>query len=198
VPFHKETDRWLTAHDMNKFHPAMWGPYARHFYNPDGSKRTVMGPDGFQVYPPSTPEFNRAWLWHIKRSKHHPQYWTDIIFAPCRHKDDILLQDSGKATCLRCDRDYERLDSLQDTVYGRAFERVYVRMREMPVQYVTEMLCDWIGAGLAQGSPDTLTWYRTRGYKLPLHPNTRQLVESRIGATPTSISWKNPYTEKEE
>lgn len=39
----------------------------------------------------------------------------------------------------------------------------------------------WMGAGLAQGTPDTLAWYTARGHRLPMGPNTRALVEQRLG-----------------
>jgi len=61
-------------HDMSKFRPSEFFPYARHFYNPDGSSK----PDE------NDPDFDRAWLLHQKRNPHHWQYW-------------ILIQDNGKA-----------------------------------------------------------------------------------------------------
>lgn len=51
-------------HDWHKFLPSEWGPYARTFYNSDGSKR----------YSESE-EFAIAWNMHQKRAKHHWQYW---------------------------------------------------------------------------------------------------------------------------
>ena len=171
-------------HDANKFHPAMFRPYAEYFYHPDGSKTTTMGPDGFQIYPEATIRFNRAWLWHIKRSKHHPQYWARVVSVPCLHPDDVLLNDSGGARCLRCDRRYppEQIRQVvEEQLLYHGLRHLTVSLKAMPVRYVTEMLCDWIGAGLAQGSPDTLRWYQTRGYRLPLHPITRAIVEMRLG-----------------
>lgn len=52
------------VHDWHKFIPSEWLPYARTFYNPDGSKR-------YQ----ESPEFARAWNAHQKRGRHHWQYW---------------------------------------------------------------------------------------------------------------------------
>ena len=43
-----------------------------------------------------------------------------------------------------------------------------------------EMLCDWHGAGRAQGKPDTAAWYRKNGHKMQLHPETRAWVEARL------------------
>lgn len=54
----------LILHDWDKFLPDEWFPYARTFYNKDGSKR-------YQEFP----EFALAWNHHQKRNKHHWQYW---------------------------------------------------------------------------------------------------------------------------
>lgn len=51
----------------------------------------------------------------------------------------------------------------------------------MPERYVREMVADFIGAGRAQGKPDTAGWYRANGHRLPLHPDTRARVEALIG-----------------
>jgi hypothetical protein len=51
-------------HDWHKFLPSEWGPYARTFYKPDGSKQYV-----------ESDEFSKAWNLHQKRGKHHWQHW---------------------------------------------------------------------------------------------------------------------------
>lgn len=51
---------------------------------------------------------------------------------------------------------------------------------EMPLKYIKEMVADWRGAGLAQGTPDTLAWYRKNKDKMMLSPATRIVVESLI------------------
>jgi hypothetical protein len=51
----------------------------------------------------------------------------------------------------------------------------------MPLRYRLEMLADWIGAGAAQGTPDTLGWYASRGKNHPLGPETRAWIEQRLG-----------------
>ena len=50
---------------------------------------------------------------------------------------------------------------------------------------VKEMVCDWIGAGKAQGFvspkedryPETRKWYQKNKAKMSLHPTTRAQVE---------------------
>jgi hypothetical protein len=61
--------RGLT-HDISKFLPDEWLPYAEMFYG--GGKDKHLGKD----------EFDAAWLRHIHRNNHHPQYW-------------VLLENSG-------------------------------------------------------------------------------------------------------
>lgn len=168
---------WLCLlHDMNKFTLAHQIAYARHFYNPDGTKRTYRGKDGFYNDDKDDKAFDRAWLWHIQRSKHHPQYWVRINWAPCWHRDEILLSDDGGAKCLHTHCDWSGMYSELGANYYSG--SVQVIIQEMPIIYITEMMCDWKGAGLAQGTPDTKAWYTARGYKLPLGPETRSLVET--------------------
>lgn len=60
----------------------------------------------------------------------------------------------------------------------------------LPIEepYLTEMICDWIGAGKAQGhfSPptdpmqETRKWWTANNHKMQLHPETRKEIERRI------------------
>lgn len=45
-------------HDLSKFRPDEWFPYAHFFYGKPDEER-----------------FNKAWLLHIHRNPHHYQYW---------------------------------------------------------------------------------------------------------------------------
>jgi len=66
-----------------------------------------------------------------------------------------------------------------------------VKILPMPVQYWLEMICDWVGAGKAQGfvSPkddpylETRKWYGVNKNKMQLHPSTRTAVEKYIRYT---------------
>lgn len=53
------------THDMSKFLPDEWFPYARTFYTRDGKSR----------YKPDK-AFNLAWLKHQHRNEHHWQHWV--------------------------------------------------------------------------------------------------------------------------
>lgn len=52
---------------------------------------------------------------------------------------------------------------------------------ELPLKYAKEMLCDWKGAGMAQGTPDTKKWYEKNKEKIQLHEKTRLWIEVQIG-----------------
>lgn len=63
-----------------------------------------------------------------------------------------------------------------------------VKILEMPQNYRDEMLCDWIGAGKAQGksSPsndylfETRIWWNANNHKMQLHTNTRKYFENLL------------------
>ena len=51
----------------------------------------------------------------------------------------------------------------------------------MPIVYVQEMICDWIGASRAQGyGRDVLPCYEKNKGKMRLHAETRRLVEGLV------------------
>lgn len=74
----------LLVHDLSKFKPSEWFPYAHTFYNSDGSSR----------YEP-TDDFNYAWLHHQKYNRHHWQYW-------------MLQMDGGLEVCMKMPDKYVR------------------------------------------------------------------------------------------
>jgi len=51
----------------------------------------------------------------------------------------------------------------------------------MPIKYVDEMMCDWIGAGKAQGvGTTTCDWWQANNHKMQLHPWVREYIEERL------------------
>ena len=134
---------WLALlHDNSKFSSAEFGPYARFFYETDGSKKQRQSKTGYYK-PTDTGDlaFDAAWLHHVRANKHHWQSWA-----------------------------------CPDTEAPGG-----VKVFEMPDRYRREMLADWIGAGLAQGAPDTLGWYTANRDKLMLGPRTRFWIEDQLG-----------------
>ena len=128
-------------HDISKFLPGEFIPYARFFYsNPFNPKRNKTG--YCKLTDTGDKAFDFAWLLHQKRNKHHWQWW-------------VLPEDSGG-----------------------------VKVFPMPLKYRKEMLADWIGAGKAQGKPDTKAWYEANNDKMQLHPETRKWIETMLGVRP--------------
>lgn len=178
-------------HDNSKMRLDEWIPYADYFYLPNGTKRTAVAEDGFTKYPQDNNGFREAWLKHIQRNKHHPQHWIHIYSAKCLcietpsgvlyqlgitpHRKDVLLNDDGGARCLTCNSKLIR-DQLSYGVW------------EIPMRYRLEMMADWIGAGLAQGNPDTLGWYKARGKNHIFGDDTRAWIEKHLGYVPEKVA----------
>ncbi len=126
------------THDISKFLPSEFIPYANFFYG----HRAPIRRDSTGYYKPTETgdqEFDYAWFLHQKRNKHHWQYW--------------VFPDEG----------------------GKSFKVV-----EMPDKYQKEMLCDWLGAGMAQGTPDSKKWYDAHKDQLVLHSKTRAWIEEQL------------------
>lgn len=66
------------VHDWTKFTPGEWLPYARSFYNPDGSRRDTKTDSGTIDMSKTAFDFAVAWNSHQKSNKHHWQYWVLI------------------------------------------------------------------------------------------------------------------------
>ncbi len=143
--------RGLT-HDLSKFRPGEWFPYARYFYASDGQSWQTTKRDKSGYYKPENTgdkAFDFAWLLHQKRNDHHWQWW-------------ICPQDDG------------------------GFKTI-----EMSTPAITEMICDWIGAGKAQGhGADVVSWYEKNRDKMILHPKTRRIVESMLSSLTLKIMEK--------
>jgi hypothetical protein len=126
------------VHDLSKFLPDEFIPYARYFYNPDGTLKSHKRDKTGYYKPPLTGDFrfDFAWLLHQKRNKHHWQWW-------------LLPEDGGE-----------------------------MKVLEMEFPYWLEMVCDWSGAGKAQGHGNDLkAWYKKNKDKMRLAPETKEEVE---------------------
>ena len=67
--------RWRgITHDLSKFRPSEWIPYANFFHGPQ--KRLIRDKTGYYK-PTDTGDvaFDFAWLLHQKRNDHHWQWW---------------------------------------------------------------------------------------------------------------------------
>lgn len=62
------------VHDLSKFLPSEFFPYARMFY---GNRKPIRDKTGYyKPYDTGDDEFEYAWLKHTRRNKHHWQYWV--------------------------------------------------------------------------------------------------------------------------
>lgn len=73
-------------HDLSKFLPDEWIPYANFFY---GNYPDEEAKDRIEI------EFLKAWLRHIHRNPHHHQYW-------------VLREDSGRVLPLDMPMKYRK------------------------------------------------------------------------------------------
>ena len=74
------------THDLSKFRPSEWFPYVNYFYgdwNRDEPDDFVYWTDRMKVQVP----FDKAWLKHQHRNKHHWQHW-------------VLMEDEGQIKTL--------------------------------------------------------------------------------------------------
>lgn len=95
-------------------------------------------------------EFEVAWKLHYHRNKHHWDYWT------------YFGQDD-------------------DSKYGGPFFCPPIKQfpRPMPIKYVRQMLCDWMGMGRKFG--DTAQeFYEKNKSKMILHSETIELIENEL------------------
>lgn len=70
------------THDLSKFSPSEFIPYARNFYGKYIPRRildNMVGIDNkskIRTKEQVKEEFNQAWQLHYKRNKHHPEHWV--------------------------------------------------------------------------------------------------------------------------
>lgn len=131
------------THDMSKFLPSEFIPYARFFYGKYPTNDEIfmdLLSYGFCMSKEYVrKEFDIAWNKHQKRNPHHWQYW-------------LLQNDSEGLTKL-----------------------------DMPNDYLLEMFCDWISAGIViTGKRDVLNWWEANKDKIILSDNTRKRIEDLI------------------
>lgn len=68
----------IITHDLSKFLPSEFFPYARTYYTQDGTPTFI-----------DSIELDKAWLLHQRRNRHHPNYWTYIDDGGVIHSIDI-------------------------------------------------------------------------------------------------------------
>ena len=59
------------THDLSKFRPSEFIPYARFFFRKDRA-------NNYNPYDENDEDFQKGWGFHQKRNKHHWNYWVSI------------------------------------------------------------------------------------------------------------------------
>lgn len=69
------------THDLSKFLPCEFIPYAKYFYGGKEAKEEYKLTGN---YLSCKEQFNKAWEHHYKNNSHHPEYWTSKIIMPTK------------------------------------------------------------------------------------------------------------------
>jgi Family of unknown function (DUF5662) len=77
------------VHDLSKFNPCEFFPYARMFYGTMKLKRDETG--YYDPYSSGNEEFSNAWIHHLHSNKHHWQY-----FALVKEDASVVLFEMPK------------------------------------------------------------------------------------------------------
>lgn len=174
APLHR-----LIIHDWSKFMPSEFIPYTRYFYGvwptqaqqeysrkvDEDKKKSKTGyyfptTDLYDAYILGKKKYNKeeieaafdkAWLLHQRRNKHHWQYW-------------LLIEDSGDTR----------------NIGGMGYFK-QVKMIPIPEGYLREMAADWAGAGRAiTGKWEVKIWYLKNQEKIVLDHITRKRLHQLI------------------
>lgn len=95
-------------HDVSKFLPSEFFPYARYFYlKPILEKQVNNSSLSKRHIEKIKLDFNYAWLKHVHRNKHHWEYWillldkghTQILSMPIKYRKEMICDwvGAGKA-----------------------------------------------------------------------------------------------------
>ena len=70
----------------------------------------------------------------------------------------------------------------QSWIYPKDYEgKEELFVFPIPEKYLSEMICDWIGAGKAQGRKGgTEPWWKVNNCKMILHPDSRAYITKRM------------------
>lgn len=113
------------VHDLSKFRPSEWNPYANFFYGQNAGKKPEeianLERISFNLGIPrksrdeERAEFNTAWLHHQKRNKHHWQYWmmtfdhggTICLPMPEKYIQEMIADWHSAGFCITGKHEYK-------------------------------------------------------------------------------------------
>lgn len=116
-------------HDLSKFLPSEFGPYARHFGRSEVQRAETTAEEEARIQA----EFKLAWNAHQNRNKHHWENWVLIG----EDEDELLEMNTWAFVELVCDwRGYGRQ-------HGKSAEEYYALVRnDLKLAPLTRELLD--------------------------------------------------------
>lgn len=115
------------THDLSKFLPSEFIPYARFFYETDREKNYKRSDE-------SNMNFQMGWLHHQKRNKHHWNYWVSVTRI-----NDIRPMPMPKKYVLEMIADWRAMSRK----FGGSAQEHYKKIKhEMMFHIETEKLID--------------------------------------------------------
>lgn len=99
----------LLIHDLSKFSPAEFGPYARRFCSGNAGKLNKSG---------DPEDFHYAWLHHQHCNPHHWEYWCQVDVGDFNELD----RPDGYANALKMPEKFAREMVADWWAAGRAYE----------------------------------------------------------------------------
>ena len=125
-------------HDWSKFRPSEFIPYARYFYGEYPSVKEIYGDARFHIslfQEDIEQRFDKAWLLHIHRNKHHWQYWIlqeddgpkKLIPIPPKYLLEMIADWRGAGKAINGkDNTLEWYEQNKDIIQLRKINRIFV------------------------------------------------------------------------
>lgn len=137
-------------HDMSKFSPTEFIPGVKYFTgnrSPIDNEKDDIG-------------YSYAWFHHKGRNPHHWEYWIDNLGPTPRKTYAKYTPNVGKS------------EFVEMVEYVSQPTPV-----EIPYKYVLEMICDWVGAGIAYKSKvSPYDYFMQVDQSRIFHPRTHKLL----------------------
>lgn len=126
------------VHDLSKFRPSEFFPYARHFFGPNRGKRLRDATGYYEPTDTGDRAFDFAWFLHQKRNDHHWQYWT----APKDARGVKIFEMPRKAVLeMLCDwRGAERAQGTPNTRVWYEKNGRKIRLHEKTRSWIEDQL----------------------------------------------------------
>lgn len=160
------------THDLSKFLPSEFIPYAKWFYGEYGVRWNggTCNSWEFDEHNKCKQDFDYAWEHHQVKNKHHWNYWTYDI-----------------------DEYYSNMGEL-----GRFKLK---QPKDMPLKYIKQMICDWEGMALKFGDTAQQFYMNNYG-KIELSLKSRLELEVELGLIDetcliSNVTWKD-YCERND